>query len=430
MPTTNPPPRMVALDILSAVLRRKRRLDEAVWDHPAFAGLDSRDRAFVRVLAATTLRRLGQIDACIDFALEKPLPRKASGVHDLLRLGICQLIFLETPAHAAVATAVDLAQDRGLGAHKKLVNAVLRRIGREGAKMAENQDAARLNTPDWLWDSWVAAYGEATCRRIAEAHLSEAPLDITVKKDAAGWAEKLDAHILPTGSLRRRAGGAIDGLPGFEDGAWWVQDAAAALPAMLLGDVSGNHVIDLCAAPGGKTAQLALQGARVTAVDRSEKRLARLGENLNRLGLEAELITADAATWRPAEPADAVLLDAPCSATGTIRRHPDVARLKTPDDVSRLTAVQDRLLAAAVEMVRPGGMLVYCSCSLQPDEGVDRIESLIGAGAPVARVPVTPDDVGGLAEVVSAAGDLRSLPCHMDAKSGMDGFYAARLKRL
>ncbi|MCH7866044.1 MAG: MFS transporter [Proteobacteria bacterium] len=430
MPTTNSPPRMVALDLLSAVLRRKRRLDEAAWDHPALAGLDGRDRAFVRVLTATTLRRLGQIDACIDLALEKPLPRKASGVHDLLRLGICQLIFLDTPAHAAVATAVDMAQDRGFGAHKKLVNAVLRRIGREGPKMAETQDAARLNTPDWLWDSWAAAYGEATCRRIAEAHLSEAPLDITVKKDAAGWAAKLDAQILPTGSLRRRAGGAIDGLPGFKEGAWWVQDAAAALPAKLLGDVSGKHVIDLCAAPGGKTAQLALKGARVTAIDRSEKRLARLGENLQRLGLEAERITADAATWRPAEPADAVLLDAPCSATGTIRRHPDVARLKTPDDVSRLTAVQDRLLAAAVEMVRPGGVLVYCSCSLQPVEGVDRIESLIGTGAPVTRIPVTPDDVGGLADVVSADGDLRSLPCHMDGESGMDGFYAARLKRL
>ncbi|MCH8236758.1 MAG: MFS transporter [Proteobacteria bacterium] len=430
MPTPNSPPRMVALDLLSAVLRRKRRLDEAAWDHPALAGLDGRDRAFVRVLAATTLRRLGQIDACIDLALERPLPRKASEVHDLLRLGICQLLFLGTPAHAAVATAVDMARDRGLGAHKKLVNAVLRRIVREGAGMIEPQDAARLNTPDWLWDSWAAAYGEATCRRIAEAHLSEAPLDITVKKDAAGWAGKLDAHILPTGSLRRRAGGAINELPGFEDGAWWVQDAAAALPVMLLGDVSGHHVIDLCAAPGGKTAQLALKGARVTAIDRSEKRLVRLGENLQRLGLEAERITADAATWRPAEPADAVLLDAPCSATGTIRRHPDVARLKTPDDVSRLTAVQDRLLAAAVEMLRPGGMLVYCSCSLQPSEGVDRIESLIDTGAPVTRVPVTPDDVGGLAEVVSADGDLRSLPCHMDAKGGMDGFYAARLKRL
>jgi len=429
MPTTNSPPRMVALDLLRSVLRQKRRLDETVSDHPAFAGLDSRDRAFVRVLAATTLRRLGQIDAFIDFALEKPLPRKASGVHDLLRLGICQIIFLETPAHAAVATAVDLAQDRGFGAYKKLVNAVLRRIGREGAKIIKNQDAARLNTPDWLWDSWVAAYGEATCRRIAEAHLSEAPLDITVKKDAADWAGKLDAHILPTGSLRRWTGGAIDELPGFEDGAWWVQDAAAALPVVLLGDVFGNHVIDLCAAPGGKTSQLALKGARVTAVDRSEKRLARLGKNLNRLALEAELISADATTWRPAEPADAVLLDAPCSATGTIRRHPDVARLKTPDDVSRLTTVQDRLLAAAVEMVRPGGVLVYCSCSLQPGEGVDRIESLIGAGAPVTRVPVTPDEVGGLAEVVSADGDFRSLPFHLGDAGGMDGFYAARLKR-
>ncbi len=426
------------MDLMGAVLRQKHPLDQALSDHPAFAGLVVRERGFARALVATALRRLGQIDALIDFALDRPLPRKAEGAHDLLRLGLCQLLFLGTPPHAAVATTVELAQARGHGPHKALINAVLRRFVRDGAAIVKGQDAARINTPNWLWDAWAAAYGEPTCRRIAEAHLSEAPLDITVKgeapEDKTAWAEKLNADVLPTGGLRRKAGGLINALPGFEDGAWWVQDAASALPVKLLGDVRGKRVIDLCAAPGGKTAQLAAAGAQVTAVDRSETRLLRVRENLDRLGLEAELVCADAGGWRPGETADgaadAVLVDAPCSSTGTIRRHPDVARLKAPDDVSKLTGVQDRLLSAALDMVRPGGVIVYCSCSLQPEEGPDRITALLDAGAPVTRVAVAPADIGGLGELISADGALRSLPCHLDDLGGMDGIFAARLKRV
>jgi len=420
-------PRWAALDQLEAVLRRGRPLDDAIPDHPGFAGLQVRDRAFARLLTATTLRRLGQIDAVIDAALERPLPRKTQGVRDILRLGTVQLLFLDTPPHAAVATAVDLAQERRHGPHKKLVNAVLRRLGREGRALAKAQDAARLNTPDWLWEAWVKAYEEPTCRRIAEAHLSEAPLDITVKEDAAGWAKKLGARILPTGSLRRPPGGTVTDLPGFGEGAWWVQDAASALPANLLRDIKGRSIIDLCAAPGGKTAQLANRGAVVTAVDRSEKRLARLSENLGRLGLTAELIAADAVTWRPSQLAEMVLVDAPCAATGTIRRHPDVARLKKPDDVAKLTGVQDRLLMAALEMTASGGTVVYCSCSLLPQEGPERIEPLISAGGAVRREPMKPSEVGGMKELISAEGDLRTLPCHLPEQGGMDGFYAARL---
>jgi 16S rRNA (cytosine967-C5)-methyltransferase len=412
---------------LEAVLRRGRPLDDAIPDHPSFTGLQVRDRAFARLLTATTLRRLGQIDAMIDAALERPLPRKTQGVRDILRLGMVQLLFLDTPPHAAVATAVDLAQKRRHGPHKKLVNAVLRRLGREGRALAKAQDAAQLNTPDWLWEAWVKAYGEPTCRRIAEAHLSQAPLDITVKEDAAGWAKKLGARILPTGSLRRPPGGTVTDHPGFGEGAWWVQDAASALPVNLLGDIKGRSVIDLCAAPGGKTAQLANRGAVVTAIDRSEKRLARLSENFGRLGLTAKLIAADAATWRPSQLADMVLVDAPCSATGTIRRHPDVARLKKPDDVAKLTSVQDRLLTAALEMTASGGTVVYCSCSLLPQEGPERIEPLIGAGGAARREPVKPTEVGGMKELISADGDLRTLPCHLPEQGGMDGFYAARL---
>jgi 16S rRNA (cytosine967-C5)-methyltransferase len=430
MPTTPPSARAAAADLLDAVLRFGKPLDDAIADHPGLAALAGRDRAFARNLTATVLRRLGQIDRVIGQCLERPLPRKSARVETVLRLGVCQMLFLGTPAHAAVDTAVGLAEAAGQGHLKGLVNAVLRRIARDGSAMIAGDDAARLNTPDWLWESWLAAYGEPACRMIAEAHLSEPPLDISVKKDAAAWAERLDARLLPTGTLRRRLGGPVTELPGFAEGAWWVQDAGAALPAKLLGDVAGRSVIDLGAAPGGKTAQLAAAGARVTAVDRAEARLGRLRENLGRLGLTATLVAADAETWRPREPADAVLLDAPCTATGTIRRHPDVARLKTPDDVAALADAQDRLLAAAMAMVRPGGVLVYCTCSLQPEEGPARIERLLEAGAPVERLPVGPADTGGLGELVSAAGDLRTLPGQLAAAGGIDGFYAARLARL
>lgn len=413
--------RAVALDLLDAVLARHRALDETLEGHRGLGALEPRDRAFARLLAATVLRRLGQIDALIAACLEKPLPPKAAGVKDILRLGVAQLLFLEVPAHAALDTSVRLAalEARHAG-FKGLVNGVLRHLQREGAARIADQDAGRLNTPGWLWDAWVKAYGETTARAIAEAHLTEASLDITVKADPVLWAERLEAELLPTGSLRRPSGGSIQDLPGFAEGTWWVQDAAAALPARLLGDVAGRTVADLCAAPGGKAAQLAAAGARVIALDRSVPRLLRLKENLDRLGLEAEAVAADAAQWRPPEPLDAVLLDAPCSATGTIRRHPDVPHLKRPEDVARLAATQARLLAAAAEMVRPGGLVVYCSCSLQPEEG----PAHLAHGLPFVREPVRPDEVGGRTEILTAEGDLRTLPSH-----GMDGFFAVRFRR-
>ncbi len=420
-------PRSVALDLIDAVLARKRPLDAAIEAHPRIAGLDRRDRAFVRHLVSTTIRRLGQIDALVDHCLSRPLPRKTRMVRQVLRLGACQLVFLETPPHAAVDTAVALALERGHGPHKALVNAVLRRLSREGRRLLRDQDAARLNTPEWLWKSWSEAYGEDQCRAIAEAHLGEPPLDLTPREDAAAWAERLQGTLLPTGTVRCVAAGAVDRLPGFAAGAWWVQDAAAALPARLLGNVAGRQVIDLCAAPGGKTAQLALAGARVTAVDRSEKRLERLAANLGRLRLEAETVVADATAWRPAEPAHAVLVDVPCTATGTIRRHPDIARLKAADEVAKLAALQARLLAAALRMVRPGGTIVYSTCSLQPEEGPAIVEALLASGAPLARLAITPGEVGGLAQLLTPEGDLRSLPCHLAGQGGLDGFYAARL---
>lgn len=421
--------RAIALDILQAVLRRGRPLDDALAASKDLLRLEPRDRALARLLVATALRRLGQIDAAIAARMERPLPANRAVVQDILRLGAAQVAVLGIAPHAAVNSAVELVGAGGQAGMKGLVNAVLRRIAEGGTLPLD--DPEHRNVPGWLWESWEAAYGPKTAAAIARANLNEAPLDITLKApdEAPRWAEALEADILPTGSLRRAAGGDVTALPGFADGAWWVQDAAAALAVRLLGDVPGLRIADLCAAPGGKTAQLAAAGARVTAVDISEKRLKRLRVNLNRLGLTAETVAADAAKWAPPEPFDAVLLDAPCSATGTLRRHPDIAWSKQPDDIARLVALQERLLAAAARIVRPGGLVVYATCSLQPEEGGQRIAAALDSGLSLERAPVRPDDVPGLADAVTKAGDLRTLPCHWTERGGLDGFYICRLRR-
>ncbi len=420
-------PRDLAFDVLADVLIRKRQFDGVFAGHPRLGKLAARDRALAYNIAATTIRRFGQIDALISHCLDKKLPPKAREAKIILRLGTCQLMFMDIPAHAAVSTSVDLAQRKKLGPYKKLINAVLRRIDREGETLLPRLDASLLNTPDWLWRSWSAAYGEETCRRIAKAHLTEPPLDITVKDTPTIWAEKMDAQILPTGSLRLDKASPVTTLPGFSDGAWWVQDAAAALPARLLGDIKGRTIADICAAPGGKTAQLAAGGAKVIALDRSKRRLETMSENLSRLGLDVRTICADAALWRPDKLLDGVLLDAPCSATGTIRRHPDVARSKKFGDVLKTQEIQNRLLQAATEMVRPGGLIVYATCSLQPEEGPDVIEAFLKETTNWRREPVVPGEVGDIAELISSNGDLRTLPCHLPDNGGMDGFFAARL---
>jgi len=423
--------RTLAFDTLGAVLEQKRPLDDVLDGNPDRDRLAPRDRGFARLLVATTLRRLGQIDRVIDGCLDKPLPRRAAAVRQLLRLGICQLLFLDTPPHAAVDTAVELiaARDGGEAGFKGLINAILRRVDRERtAWLAQTTDPS-LNVPAWLWDSWVACYGVERARAIAAAHLREPPLDLTAKNDAALWRDRLSATLLPTGSLRLPLDGLVESLPGFAEGAWWVQDAAAALPVRLLGDVAGKRVIDLCAAPGGKTAQLAAAGADVIAVDRSAARLERLHRNLTRLGLIATTVVADATLWRPDQPADAVLLDAPCSATGTIRRHPDVSWLKQPHDVAKLAALQARLLQAAIAMARAGGVVVFCTCSLQPEEGPAHIAELLRKNASVERLPIERSEVGDLDALIDSHGDLRTLPCHLSEQGGIDGFFAARLRR-
>jgi 16S rRNA (cytosine967-C5)-methyltransferase len=426
--------RRIAAEIVDGVLRRNRSLDEQLdgaGANAGLAGLSDRDRALTRALVATVVRRLGTLRHLIGLFVERGLPKEAPRTESALLIGAAQILFLDVPDHAAVDLAVRLVQaDRYAARHAGLVNAVLRRVAREGAERLAALDTVALDTPEWLMARWIATYGESVARAIATANGREPALDLTVKCDPELWATRLGGILLPTGSIRTIAHGTVTALPGFAEGAWWVQDAAAALPVRLLGDVAGLRVADLCAAPGGKAAQLAAAGAHVTAVDRSPARLARLEENLKRLSLSAELVCADVGEWT-AEPFDAVLLDAPCSSTGTIRRHPDVPWLKQPADIAKLTALQRRLIERAAALTKPGGALVYCTCSLEPEEGEEIVAGLLAQEPRMLRAPVSPSEVFGHDEFVSKDGDLRTLPYHLgDADSrlaGLDGFYAARL---
>jgi 16S rRNA (cytosine967-C5)-methyltransferase len=418
--------RAAALAAIQAMFFSERPLTEALDASLAKAKLEPRDAAFTRAIVMMTLRRLGEIDHVIANFLREPLPVRSGPAELILRLATAELLFLDVAPHAAVSSAVALADKDHRARHfKGLINAVARRIAGEGKAMLPTLDAERLNTPPWAWDNWVATYGEETARAIAKAHGIEPPLDISVKSDAEAWAKKLDATQLPTGTLRRTTGGRIEDLPGYAEGAWWIQDAAAAIPAALLGPIKGKTVIDLCAAPGGKTAQLAAAGANVIAVDLAFERMKRVMTNLARLNLKAKIEVGDAHTWRPKEPADAVLLDAPCTATGTVRRHPDVLWRKDLSDVMAQAAVQHRLLAAAAEMVKPGGLLIYCVCSLAREEGEDIVDAFLSSHPAFTRVTVTPAE----SEFATPAGDLRTLPNQWRELGGLDGFYAARLRR-
>jgi 16S rRNA (cytosine967-C5)-methyltransferase len=427
MTLATPTSRAVAFALLRAVLRKKQSLDDSMDTVAGFDLLEKRDRAFVHRLVACVLRRLGQIDEAIKVCLDKPQELKADA-QDVLRLGAAQLLFLGTPPHAAVDTTVDLSASlETVLPYKGLVNAVMRRLAREEKFILAKQDAARLTTPDWLWLSWRTTYGVARARAIAEAQMCEAPIDITVKMTPEAWAKKLEARLLPTGSLRLSEA-IVPELPGFKEGGWWVQDAASALPVKLFGDIKGRPVVDLCAAPGGKTLQLASAGAIVLAVDRSAKRLERLRENLVRCRLGANVVERDVLEFLPEKKAELVLLDAPCTATGTLRRHPDILRLKDKDDLRRMVDLQRRLLEHVVQKVlAPRGLLVYSVCSLQPEEGEEQIEKLLQNFSTLKRVPVKPEEVGGCAEFITRDGDVRCLPSHWPDWGGLDGFYAARL---
>jgi 16S rRNA (cytosine967-C5)-methyltransferase len=428
--------RRIAADILDGVLHKRRTLDDQLEGggaHPGLKTLSDRDRALMRRLVATILRRLGTLGHVLSRLLDRGIPTDAPRAQSALLIGAAQILWMDVPDHAAVDLSVRLVQsDRRAAKYAGLVNAVLRRCAREGAPLIEEVKAQMLDVAPWLLQRWIAHYGESTARDIAIAIGHEPSLDITVKSDLAQWATRLHGETLPTGSVRTPLQGSVTMLPGFNEGQWWVQDAAASLPARLFGDVAGKSIADLCAAPGGKTAQLAQAGARVTAVDRSSNRMARLRDNLARLALEARTVVADAADWQGgSESFDGILIDAPCTSTGTIRRHPDIGWLRQENDIGPLVALQKRLLQHAATLLKSGGTLVYCTCSLEPEEGEQAISAFLVAEPSMRRAPIDASEVADLAEILTAEGDLRTLPCHLPRDEprlgGLDGFYAARL---
>jgi 16S rRNA (cytosine967-C5)-methyltransferase len=428
-------PRWVAAQAISDALTFAKPLDERFPGPdggPPPQILDPRDRALARSIAVVAMRRLGTIRKGLARYLEKGMPRKAGPLEATLIAAAAQLLFLEASDHAAVDLAVRAVRaDPASAPYVALANAVLRNLAR--AKLEIVGDAEPLDdVPAWLAARWKANYGEEKLLAIAAAHRLEPTLDLTVKSEPEGWAQRLGGAVLPTGSVRLDTHTSIPELEGYAAGEWWVQDAAAALPAMLLPLSPGDRVLDLCAAPGGKTAQLALRGARVSALDRSAQRLKRLSANLERLKLEADLVIGNAGTYE-APLFDAALIDAPCTSTGTIRRHPDVAWTKRASDIAALAKVQAELLVRAADLTRSGGTIVYCTCSLEPEEGEAQIAAILRRRPDLSRVPIEASEIGGLSECLTPLGELRTLPSHLQAatprQSGLDGFYAARLRK-
>ena len=457
--------RAAAHQALSETLRRKRPLDAVLEQAISARGLAERDGGFARAIANETMRRFGQLDDLVrQFVPHAPQPHRAGASLEILLAGACELLFLGVPAHAAVDGANRLAASDSKAVHfKPLINAALRRIAREGPSLARDQDACRLNTPDWLWTRWCEAYGEETVRAFVKFHAVPPPLDITFTRRTelsspgrgGGAAEGgvgqsanrrplgpsghsppkrgqkgLPPVELPGGMFRVENAGSVTLLPGFAEGEFWVQDFAATLPVRLFGDLRGRRVIDLCAAPGGKTAQLVWAGAEVAAVDRDNDRVTRLRDNLARLHFDVAIACSDVRDFVPDMPAECVLLDAPCSSTGTIRRHPELPWIKSAADVVTSAEAASALLDAAAGMVAPSGTLVFAVCSLEVEEGPEQVGHFLRRHADFRRQRVEPSEIFGLRDCINAEGDLRSLPCHLAEEGGMDGFYAARLTRV
>lgn len=429
--------RAAAAKILAAVVDRHVSLDgmlDAENGNPAYRALPEQDRALVRAMLNATLRHLPRIEASLSRMLDNPLPEGARALHHVIAIGAAQILYLDIPDHSAVDLAVEQAHaDPRNRRFAGLVNAVLRRFGRQKVQVLEKSHAVPA-MPAWFFERLSGIYGAEEAARIAEAQLTPAAIDLTVKSDPAQWAERLGGVVLPTGSVRLKPfDQPITALEGFEAGEWWVQDAAATLPARMFGDLRGLRVVDLCAAPGGKTAQLAHAGAQVTALDQSASRLKRLGSNLERLKLEATLVEANMLDYQPEALFDAALLDAPCSSTGTTRRHPDVLYTKGPADIAKLAALQARMLRHALTLVRPGGLVVFSNCSLDPLEGEDMVAALLAERDDIERVPVDPAAWPGLEAAISPEGAFRTTPAMLPAGGGvvggLDGFYAVALRR-
>ena len=425
--------RAAAVAAIQLVFSRGSFLEAALEE--ASAGIsESRDRAFAHAIAATVFRHKGQLEQVIDVLLERPLDKTGIQARDILLCGAAQLLFMRTEAHAAISTSVQLADSNSkTRRYKALVNAVLRRIADNHEAILRDLPPAMSSLPAWLQKKLRADLGPQAADPCAEALLTQADLDISLKSEA--FRQPLEAAggiTLPTGSVRfSNPYPAIPSLPGFDEGGWWVQDAAAALPVRLLGDVDGLSVLDMCAAPGGKTMQLAAAGAQVTAIDISPTRLDMVRANLERTGLTAELIAADALDFEPGTKFGAVVLDAPCSATGTIRRHPELPWLRAAQDVEHLAAAQRALLRKAAGLLKPGGTLVYAVCSLLAGEGGKQVQSFLNEHRDFQRLSVETESLGLTPDFTTRQGDLRTLPhFKLGTSTGMDGFYAARLVKV
>lgn len=428
--------RSLALELLVEVLNRHQPLDAALeqaYRRDFVKKMEPRDRAFARMLVTTVLRRLGDIDVILENYMDRYPEDHTRTARHILRMGVAQLVFLELPAHAGVATSVDLVEKHSRPELKGLVNGVLRRVSDHSCQRAKDilKEKAHpaFNFPKWLRKNWDKPYKLGTRMEMFEALKDVPPLDLTVKSNPEGWAEKLGGQVMPGGTVRLSETARVEELEGYEEGAWWVQDAAAALPARLFGNVKGKRVADLCAAPGGKTAQLAAAGANVVAVDRAEKRLSRLKENLERLSLDAETVCSDALKFESEELFDGILLDAPCTSTGTYRRQPDILHLKRPGDIEKLVEVQKKLVEHAATLLKPGGMLVYCVCSLEPDEGEEIAAWALTEVDGLKRMPILAQEVGGEKQFITKGGFLRTLPAHWADKGRIDGFFAARFRK-
>ncbi len=411
------PARRAALKLLDAVLRQGLPLESAL--DRATAGIDrSDDRALARAIAAETLRRLTDLDALIDSATARPLPDDAKA-RFALRIALVQALALGTPSHAAIATVLPLVD----GGPRKLVHGVFGTLSRRGDALPEIP-----TLPDATAIRWHAAWGDDGIEGAEQAIAEPPPLDLTLADPSRTeeWAEQLGGESLMPGHVRL-PGGHVPEMPGFEEGAWWVQDIAASLPARLIGTGTGT-ALDICAAPGGKTMQLAAAGWTVTALDNSPTRIERLTDNLARTKQAADIVTADALLWKPPAQADAVLIDAPCSATGIFRRHPDVLYRVRPSVISEMAALQERIFARAADWVKPGGTLVYATCSLEPAEGEEQLSRFLSVRSDYRIDPVRPEELPeGL--VPHADGYLRTLPGMLRDVGGLDGFFMVRLIR-
>lgn len=435
--------RQVCVRLLGAVLDKKMSLSGLTDNengHPHYRKLDHRDRLLCRAILGAALRHHSQITAAVSRFLVRPLPQRALALQHLLHISAAQILYLDIPDYAAINLAVCVARvDPRMRRFTGLVNAVLRNLAREGP-FIRAQELTTKHVPSWFWQLLVSAYGDDKAHRIVEIQNTIPPLDLTVKSDSIGWAKRLGGVVLPNGSVRLedRDHSIVD-LPGYAEGEWWIQDVAASLPARLLGNIRGKKVADLCASPGGKTAQLVLQGADVTAVDISANRLKRLSLNMDRLHFSVRCWVGDVRDFHPEQLFDAILLDAPCSATGTIRRHPDILWTRSMRDIFKLAALQHDLFLAAISLVKKGGIILFSNCSLAREEGETLVEQIVSERNDVVLDPILKEELGGMAHLRSSDGILRTTPADYCGECfgredklllGMDGFFAARFRKV